>query len=239
MHLCNTQKYFALLCIVFILFPLFSYGDVIKLPKEGYSINKNYEIVPNNPKGNRKVILITIDDGPSKYSKDIVTTLIKHNAKAIFFINGIHHKKNPTAIAFEAQAGSVIGNHTWSHHNLKNEKSRTKAAKEINDTSILITKITGSPPKFFRPPYGMGTSYVRNLVKKDGMIYMNWSGATKDWEKSAQQEKIFISNVTEALHPGEILLIHEYEWTSRYLDNLLTTLEQKGYSFVDPNQITS
>lgn len=227
------KKYSAKLLILMLCLPSLSYGATTT-----YQINKNFDLVPNEKNGEKKVILITIDDGPSKNTKSMVETLKKHKAQAIFFINGINHKKNPTEISFLAKEGFFVGNHTWSHQNLKKEKNLKKVEKEIRDNSKLIEKETGSAPRFFRAPFGITTPYVKDLVKKDKMIYMNWSGAAKDWEKNTKDKKVFLKNVTDDLHPGEILLIHEHDWTSKYLDELLTTLEQKGYVFVDPAQIT-
>jgi len=204
----------------------------------GYRINKNNDLTPLNIKGEKKVILITIDDGPSKYSKDITDTLIKHRAKAIFFVNGIHDKANPGRIKEEFDLGFTIGNHTWSHINIKKEQNNDIINKEIDSNTKLITKITGSAPRFFRPPYGVINTYTKDLIKKDNMLFMNWSGSNLDWEANTKDEKIFDANVMGGLHPGEILLIHEHSQTAKYLDKLLTMLEEKGYSFIDPAQIT-
>jgi len=206
---------------------------------KGYHVNKNFDVVPNNKNDNRKVILITIDDGPSKYGNDMMKTLQKHNAKAIFFVNGVHNKKYPYNIKMQHDAGFSIGNHTWNHINLKQQKNKDKIKKEIDDNTKLILKATGSSPKFFRAPFGVSTPYVKEITKADGMIYMNWSGSAKDWEKNTKEEKVFIENIMKDLHPGEILLIHEHQWTAKYLDTLLTKLEQKGYSFLDPKDITN
>lgn len=46
-----------------------------------------------------------------------------------------------------------------------------------------------------------------------------------------------LKNVTEQLHPGSNILMHELPWTAEALDGLLTRLEQKGYQFVDPQGI--
>ncbi len=204
---------------------------------EGYHVNKNFDIVPNDKKSNSKVVLITIDDGPTKQSNSILETLAKHNAKAIFFVNGVHNKDNPNTMAEILKAGHSLGNHTWDHPNLK-KLSEEKIKKEIESDTELIKKLTNETPKFFRPPFGVSTKYVRDLVKKDGMIYMNWSGAAKDWEKSAHQKETFIKNVMKDLHPGSNILIHEHPWSAQNLDALLTNIEQKGYTFVDPKDIT-
>jgi peptidoglycan/xylan/chitin deacetylase (PgdA/CDA1 family) len=183
-------------------------------------------------------VLITIDDGPSKYGRGMADTLIKHKAKAIFFINGIHDKNNKGNIKYELDLGFTIGNHTWSHPNLKKEKNLDTINKEIDKDTKLITDITGSAPKFFRAPYGVSDARVKAIIKKDNMIFMNWSGSAIDWESNTKDENIFLGNVMKDLHPGEIILIHEHPQTAKYLDKLLTTLEEKGYSFADPNQIT-
>ena len=230
------------LIILFILtIPLFSFATEPLSKKSngvGYHVNKNFDVVPNTPESPTKVVLLTIDDGPSKYSNDMMSVLKKHNAKAIFFVNGLHDKGNPEIIKSMARAGFTVGNHTWSHTNLKKIKREETVQKEINDNSKLILEATGANPKFFRSPFGVGTPYVREIVKKEGMIYMNWSGAAKDWEKNTKDEKIFMKNIMTDLHPGEILLLHEHAWTSHYLDHLLTTLEEKGYTFIDPTLIT-
>ncbi|MNL86838.1 hypothetical protein D3C87_2157240 [compost metagenome] len=46
-----------------------------------------------------------------------------------------------------------------------------------------------------------------------------------------------IENVLQQLHNGSNILMHELPWTVSALDTLLTKLEEKGYSFVDPNSI--
>jgi arginyl-tRNA synthetase len=64
------------------------------------------------------------------------------------------------------------------------------------------------------------------------------SGAAKDWEKNTKDEKVFSKNVLSDLHDGEIILLHGHPWTTKYLDNLMTNIEKKGYSFVNPSDIT-
>ena len=204
---------------------------------EKYKIIKGGEIAPEDKANKKKTILLTVDDGPSIRTKEMLAILNKHNAKAIFFINGMHDKNNKGMIKEINDEGFAVGNHTWSHLNLKREKDKKMIEREINRNTDLITKITGAPPRFFRPPYGEINSYVKSLVKDDGMIFMNWSGAAKDWEKSTVEIDVFVNNVMKDLHPGEIILIHEHPWSVANLDTLLTDLESNGYTFVDPKDI--
>ncbi|NVN96586.1 MAG: polysaccharide deacetylase family protein [Bacteroidetes bacterium] len=207
------------------------------IKQESYMIKDYSLVVPKDSKGNKKVVLLTIDDGPSPRTKEIITILKKHNVKAIFFINGSNDKDHAGIIADTAKEGYIIGNHTWSHLDLKKEKDLTKIDKEITKNSELIKQITGSVPKFFRPPYGDITPYVKKFVKDNGMIFMNWSDAAKDWEKSTKDKNVFVGNVLKNLSPGAIILIHEHPWSLANLDSMLSSLEEKGYKFVDPKDI--
>ena len=169
---------------------------------ETYTIINRSIIAPTNILNKNKIVLLTIDDGPSSRTLQIIDILKKHNAKAIFFINGMHDDANTGVIEQTAKEGFAVGNHTWSHLNLKKEKDVNIIEKEINKDSELINKLTGAFPRFFRAPYGESNTYIRKFVKDNGMIYMNWSDAAKDWEKSTVEKDIFISNVTSNLHSG-------------------------------------
>jgi peptidoglycan/xylan/chitin deacetylase (PgdA/CDA1 family) len=202
-----------------------------------YQMNKNSDLIPKNPQGPTNVVLLTIDDGPTKRSQKMMDVLDKHHAKAIFFINGMHVKNDQVdTLKEEARRGNAVGNHTWSHPNLEHATD-VNMKHEIDSNMKIIEKETGTPPRFFRPPYGLSTKAVREYVKVNGMIYMNWTGSVKDWEPSAKEKDVFIENVLKDLHPGEIILLHEHPWSAEYLDELLTAIEGKGYTFLDPKNI--
>jgi peptidoglycan/xylan/chitin deacetylase (PgdA/CDA1 family) len=167
----------------------------------------------------------------------MIKILKNHKAKAIFFINGIHDKNNKDVIGEIAKDGFAVGNHTWNHVNLKRTKDTVLIENEINNNSELIKNLTGNNPRFFRPPYGESTGTIRKMIKDKGMIFMNWSGAAKDWEKATQEKDIFVSNVMNDLHSGSIILIHEHPWSLANLDALLSKMDSEGYSYVDPADI--
>lgn len=204
----------------------------------GYHIDKNFNVIPNDPKANKKVVLLTIDDGPTIRSNDILKILTKENIKVIFFINGINVKNNPNVLKNEIKAGNAIGNHTWDHKNLKKLKD-AQVQKEIDQNTALIKKETGIASHFFRPPDGITGTFAKAYVQKNGMIIMNWSDAAIDWDKSAHDKKVFIANVMKGLHPGAVILMHEHPWSLSALPDLITTLKSKGYTFVDPKDITN
>ncbi|MFA7192484.1 MAG: polysaccharide deacetylase family protein [Candidatus Paceibacterota bacterium] len=203
---------------------------------EKYKITKDFKLTPVNPDANKKVVLLTIDDGPSAQSLDIVKILEVEGVKAIFFINGMKHKAHPEAIKEEYNAGHMIGNHTWSHQNLK-KITEEKAKKEIDSNSDLIKKETGSDSLFFRAPYGILSPFAKKHTEEKGMLPFNWSDSALDWEKSSHDKKVFINNITKSLRPGSIILMHEHTWSRDALPDLITEIKAKGYTFVDPKNI--
>ena len=202
-----------------------------------YIVIKRSVVVPKDPKVKVKSVLLTIDDGPTIRTEEVMAILKKHNANAIFFINGNKDKNNKGIIQKINNEGFSVGNHTWNHLNLKKENNTTIIEKEINTTSDLIKKETGSNPHFFRAPYGESNTEIRKMVKDSGMIFMDWSGAAIDWDKATADPKIFVNNVMKDIHPGSIILLHENPWSVLNLDILLTTIDENGYTYIDPRDI--
>ncbi|WP_322922558.1 polysaccharide deacetylase family protein [Paenibacillus campi] len=204
-----------------------------------YHMNKSYNIVPNEESAAtpKKVVLLTFDDGPKDKNmiNSMMDTLDKHHAKAIFFVNGYRIKSHPELLKLIYDRGGVIGNHTYDHIVLKKE-SKAKVTQQIEDTQTLIKQTIDVSPRFLRAPNGATNDTVHELAKKHNMLYMNWSVGSLDWVNQKEPDAV-ITNVMDQLHSGSIILMHELPWTVEALDRLLTKLEQKGYSFVDPNAI--
>ncbi|MCD9021237.1 polysaccharide deacetylase family protein [Cohnella silvisoli] len=208
-----------------------------------YRMNKIYSIVPiDKEKSESKVVLLTFDDGPKDPATldPLLDALDKHHAKAIFFVNGYRVKAHPELLKKIDERNQVIGNHSWDHIELKKEKA-PKIKEQIEKVQAIVKEVTGKTPVFFRPPFASANDDVHRIAKDNGLLFMTWSNGSLDWDmKKVPEEKrpqAVIDNVLEQLHPGSNILMHELPWTAATLDNLLTQLEKKGYSFVDPNSI--
>ncbi|CAI6060760.1 hypothetical protein PAECIP112173_01775 [Paenibacillus sp. JJ-100] len=206
---------------------------------KAFYMNSNYVIKPIDASRPKKVVLLTFDDGPKeeKLITSIINTLDKHHAKAIFFVNGDRVKKQPDLLKMIHDRGQIIGNHAWNHDDLK-KMPISEATKQIIDVQKIVKETIGVEPQFFRPPYGSGNDKLKDAVEQAGLLYMTWSNGSLDWDMSTKNkpDKV-IQNVLDQLHPGSNILMHELPWTAEALDDLLTQLEQKGYSFVDPREI--
>ncbi|MGM0880501.1 MAG: polysaccharide deacetylase family protein [Bacillota bacterium] len=208
-------------------------------PAALYRMNDAYRFVPILESTTNKVVLLTFDDGPKDEAilTSMLDTLDKHSAKAIFFVNGYRVKQNPKLLTLIHERGQTIGNHSWDHINLKKE-SKAVIEQQIGSLQTEIETLTGEKPLFFRPPFGSGGETVKEIAKNHGMLYMTWSNGSLDWDQSTKDKPDeVIRNVMEQLHPGANILMHELKWTADALDELLTQLENEGYSYIDPAAI--
>lgn len=212
-------------------------ANAAQVPIE-YHMNGNYDIVPNEGStAPKKVVLLTFDDGPKEAGmiNGLFDTLDKHNAKAIFFVNGYRVKEHPELLKLIQERGGIVGNHSYDHIYL-NKQSNEKIKQQIEDVQKIVKETIGETPMFFRPPNAAGNDYAHQIAKENGLLYMTWSVGSLDWVNK-NDPKAVVDNVFDQLHSGSNILMHELPWTVEALDDLLTKLEAKGYGFVDPRSI--
>ncbi|GAF14653.1 polysaccharide deacetylase [Bacillus sp. JCM 19046] len=206
-----------------------------------YEINPNlWTVQPIEGSGaDDEVVLLTIDDAPDKYGVDMAATLKELEAPAIFFVNGhfINTEEKEEQLLEIYEMGFEIGNHTMGHPNLS-EISEEQQRAEIVDLNDKIEEITGERPRFFRAPFGVNTDYVREVVAEEEMTLMNWTYGY-DWDSNYMTKEAIADIMVNApeLGKGGNLLMHDREHTSAALEDIVNGLRDKGYDFVDPDQL--
>ena len=214
-----------------------------------YRLNEtNWALEPIEEGTDENVVLLTIDDVPDNHALEMATLLKELDAPAIFFANGhfLHQEENKEMLRQIHELGFSIGNHTMTHPNLS-QISEAEQREEILELNNLIEEIIGEKPTFFRAPHGVNTEYVRELVKQEGMLLMNWTYGYDYFEPYQDAEKLKEAMITgegpevdvnySLLRPGANLLMHDREWTLDALEDIVIGLREKGYSFVDPATI--
>lgn len=135
----------------------------------------------------------TFDDGPSKFTKNILKNL---KSKATFFALGLNTVKYPSIYKNIQKKGHLIGSHTWSHKFLPSLTNEEIIAQF--EWSIWAMNATGNHlPKWYRPPYGGIDDRVRSIARMFGMQAVVWDHDTFDWQmesKPAQRTKKQILN---------------------------------------------
>ena len=181
---------------------------------------------------NAKLVAFTFDDGPSKYTLDIVDILEKYNASATFFEVGYNIKAHPEVTKEVSERGFEIANHTTDHSKLT-KLTESKYLSKINDNNTIFKEITGKDMPYLRPPYG---SYNDKIKAKAGVPIVTWSLDTRDWE-SRNKDKI-IDMVMSNIKEGDIILFHDlYESTKDAVKELMPLLKEEGYQVVSVTEL--
>ncbi|TCP30521.1 peptidoglycan/xylan/chitin deacetylase (PgdA/CDA1 family) [Scopulibacillus darangshiensis] len=200
---------------------------------------KTWTVKPIDPNGNKKVVLITIDDAPDEHALEMAKKLKAMHVGAIFFLNGhfLNTDEKKQVVKKISDMGFFLGDHTYSHADLTT-LSKPEQKKEMMSVYSQIKDITGNPPHFFRAPYGKNTDYTKELAKDNNMTLMNWAFGY-DWNKEYENPDALTKIMTDNpyLVNGSILLMHDRDWTNIALKGIIKGLKKKGYTMLDPRLI--
>jgi peptidoglycan/xylan/chitin deacetylase (PgdA/CDA1 family) len=184
-------------------------------------------------KDNRKVFALTFDDGPQLHTTAQILDILKKNqVKGTFFIIGRNLKAYPQVGQRIVAEGHAIANHTWSHRYQK--FSGAGAAREIDDTTALIYKITGMRTDLFRPPGGFLHNGPAGYAKGKNYAVVMWSADSNDWKRLSVHS--LVNNIVNQAGPGGIALMHDgggdRSATVKALPYIIANLKKRGYEFV-------
>jgi peptidoglycan-N-acetylglucosamine deacetylase len=134
------------------------------------------------PKRHRELAL-TFDDGPNpEWTPQLIDILARYRVRATFFMVGRFAEEEPLLTRYVADAGHLIGNHTWSHPNLA-LTAPGGVRDELARTSTILAKIIGKPIRYFRPPFGARRPDVLWTARRMGMTPVLWNAMTSDWKE--------------------------------------------------------
>ena len=195
--------------------------------EEGKFDSEKNKVNPAKP-----MIAITFDDGPSKFTMQLLAQLEAYDARATFFMVGTNIPKYPETVKKMKEIGCELGNHTTNHSRLIN-LDIAGMQNEINATNQAIQAVVGESATLMRPPYGAVNEVVQSSV---GMPLVMWSVDTRDWE---QKDTAYIKNyVLNAAKDGEIILLHDiHETTVQALLQVIPELVNRGYQLVTVSEM--
>ena len=175
----------------------------------------------------KKRICLTFDDGPSKYTEELLDGLAERNAKASFFLLGRRAEKYKDVVLRMKDEGHTIGQHTQNHRDLT-QISEQEAREEISSANETIKRITGEAPRYIRPPFG---EYNDRLVMDTDMVFVNWSFSSLDWE--FKYPDVVCKRIVNMAFDGAVVLAHDI-FSSSVTGTLkaVDILTDQGYIFV-------
>ncbi|MFJ9609479.1 polysaccharide deacetylase family protein [Kitasatospora sp. NPDC101176] len=184
----------------------------------------------------RRVVALTIDDGPDpRYTPTVLSLLQQHGIRATFFLIGENAVQYPELVREIADRGHHIANHTWTHPDLRS-LSEGKVRDELERTSDLLHRTTGRLPTWFRAPGGDWSTESLKVAADLGMRNMAWSVDPRDWARPGTSA--ITDRILKDVRPGAIVLNHDgggdRSQTVAALKAYLPVLVDSGYYFTAP-----
>lgn len=189
-----------------------------------------YGIDPAKP-----MVALTFDDGPSKYTWDIVNTLQAHRARATFFIIGSQVATHQAAIDYTLANHNEIASHSFGHKNLT-KLSDVEVLNQIRPVDTALLEQHEYIPALYRVPFGRRDERVLEILKQEGKPVIGWSVDPYDWK--VQDKETIVNHVLNSVQDGDIVLMHDiYETTAQAVAELVPALQERGYQIVTVSEM--
>lgn len=194
-----------------------------------------------------KVIYLTFDDGPYKYTDQLLDILDKYNVKATFFTTSAY-PNYAYCIAEEAKRGHTVAVHTASHNYAQIYSSASAYWADFDKQNAVIEQQTGSKTNLFRFPGGSSNTVSRNYcsgvvsqiasdAKAKGYVYFDWNVSSGDAGETTDTNVVF-NNVTSQVAANSkygkpsVVLQHDIkEFSVNAVERIIQWGLENGYSF--------
>lgn len=191
----------------------------------------DYELDPSKP-----TIAITFDDGPNATTTmEILDVLEKYQVRASFFLIGTNINDESTKSVKRAyDLGCDIENHSKTHSYM-DKMTADEVKDEVAYVNDKVKEITGTTPKFFRPPY---IAVNNTMYDNIDMTFISGYGCN-DWEDRVTAE-YRAKYLEKKAADGVIFLLHDAEGNSKTveaLDKAIPILLEKGFQFATISEL--
>ncbi|MEH7373708.1 polysaccharide deacetylase family protein [Neobacillus drentensis] len=192
-------------------------------------------IYKGNPNKPMVTFIINVAWG-NEYLSEMLATLKRHNIKVSFFLEGNWVKKNPDLAKMIVSSGHEVGNHSYSHPDMK-QLTAGKAREQMVKTNEIIEAATGVKCVWFAPPSGSFRDETIKVAKELKMMTVMWTVDTVDWRKPSPD--VLINRVMTKINNGSMVLMHPTEATAKSLDRLITQIKQKNLEIGTVSELMS
>jgi peptidoglycan/xylan/chitin deacetylase (PgdA/CDA1 family) len=176
---------------------------------------------------------------PAGFDRAIVAVLQEKQAAATFFAGGLWLQDHPQeARLLASEARFEIGNHSWSHPDLR-KVDATMIAEEINSAEKILTSVTGRSSRLFRLPFGYYDDKVLKEVAANNVRIIQWDVVTGDPDRNVLAADI-VNAVKRGAKNGSIIIMHANGrgWhTAEALPQVIDVLRQRGFELVTVSKL--
>lgn len=183
-------------------------------------------------------VAFTFDDGPHPRSTPFfLRELDRQRVRATFFVLGSELVRCPNLGREITAAGHEIALHGWHHRRLVWSGHR-QTYDQLVRARDLIGDVTGTTPRWFRPPYGVLTTSALLAARRLDLTPVLWTCWGWDWSSRATSDSV-VRAVLSGLSGGGTVLLHDSDvaasvgaWRSTLhaLPRLLDACRERGWT---------
>src|SRR5260370_23530079 len=149
-----------------------------------------------------KHIALTYDDGPNDpHTLRVLDVLAKHTVRATFFMIDRYVQQRPNIARAVAQAGHLIGNHTFTHPLLIFE-SEVRTHSQLVDCRQALEEAVGKHSNLFRPPFGGRRPATIRVARELGLQTIMWNVTGYDW--NAPPAAVLEKKIARQIRGGDV-----------------------------------
>ena len=196
----------------------------------------------------RRVVALTFDDGPSRWTPAVLDALRDHDARGTFFVLGAAAAGQAEVLKRAVSEGHELGNHLFSHRDPA-ELDEDELERELRRTADEVHRAAGVRPRLVRPPYGGDRERVARVAERVGLGPTVLSSLDpEDWK--AETSTAIAGHVLSNVRPGSIVDLHDgvpatnrghptREPTVAALREMLPELARRRYRCVTVSELLS
>lgn len=187
----------------------------------------------------KKIAYLTFDDGPNKYTTQILNILKEKNGKATFFVIGGKVPHYKTTMQRLIKDGHYIGLHSMSH-DVKRLYTGDPSTliTEMEQAQNIVQQITKLNTHLVRVPYGsmpyLKKNYRDALVSAEYKMW-DWTIDTYDWKSYDNPSAILERVRNQSDEQVEVILMHDSSVTVQILPKVIDYLQSQGYKLLPYN----
>lgn len=188
-----------------------------------------------------KTVYLTFDDGPSRYTPEILDVLDKYGVKATFFvINGRYNSTMKDIV----DRGHQIALHSYSHDYKKIYSSDTAYFNDLQKIHDVVLKETGVDARIIRFPGGSSNTVSKNYSKgimsritkavgEKGYYYFDWncSNGDADGANTVQKQLNYCSQFPKSASRVIVLMHDTKSTTLEALPKIIEYYQSCGMNF--------
>ncbi len=186
----------------------------------------------------KKEVWLTIDDGPSASTTQMLDMLDRFQARATFFVVGERIASREHLLRDIGKRGHQLGNHTFTHPSAYFWCSPPIAIqREISRCAAVLPDGTH---EMMRAPVGIKNFCLHPVLAKLGLQCIGWT--VRGFDTLFRNPSRVSRRIAATLAPGAIILLHERDLGSarsdfhaRCLEAVLQEITDAGYRCVIPS----